>query len=82
MLSYRYDQIRMFEIRKYLIDHPEVTHWVAVDDLFLGEERGRENISQGFGLQNFVRTYEREGLKQTNIKNKIIKYLNEDRKDR
>lgn len=78
--SYKYDQIRMFEIRKYLIDHPEVTHWVAVDDLFLGEEKGWENVSQGFGLPNFVRTYEREGLKQTNIKNKIINFLlNENR---
>ena len=30
------EQSRSLEILQYLKDHPEVTHWVAVDDLHMG----------------------------------------------
>lgn len=55
--------IRVDEINLWLSNHPEVTHWVAIDDLDLSE------------LDNFVKTREREGLKQCNISNKILKFL-------
>ncbi len=56
--------LRASEIFKYLETHKEITHWVAVDDLFL------KNVS------NFVwisRTD--EGLKQDGVKDKILKFL-------
>lgn len=75
--NYLYDEIRANEIRKYLSEHPEITHWVAIDDLdmryyscdYTGE------IIIPWGLKNFIKTRYNEGLKQTNIKNKIIKFL-------
>jgi len=30
------EQERHFEIKRWLRDHPEVTHWVAIDDLNMG----------------------------------------------
>jgi len=32
-----YEQQRCIEVRQYLIDHPEITHWTSIDDLELGE---------------------------------------------
>jgi hypothetical protein len=62
------ERSRVLEIRKWLENHPEVTHWVAVDDLNMGRE----------GLENFV-LCERsnEGIKQSGLKKKIIEFLNE-----
>ncbi len=55
---------RVIEINKWLSEHTEVTHWVAVDDLDLSR------------LSNFVHTKKmREGIKQLGIKEKIIKHL-------
>jgi hypothetical protein len=62
---------RHLEILHWLKEHPEVTHWVAVDDLDM-------KIQDGWGLTNFVhcqRPYN-EGIKQSGIKDKIIKFLN------
>ena len=70
-----YEQQRCIEIRQYLIDHPEITHWVCIDDLELGETdtQGRE---QKWGLSNFVHTpRDNEGSKQSGVKEKLIKYL-------
>ena len=70
-----YEQQRCIEVRQYLIDHPEITHWVCIDDLELGEVDtfGRE---QKWGLSNFVHTpREKEGIKQSGIKEKLLKYL-------
>jgi hypothetical protein len=70
---------RYFEIKDWLEKHPDVTHWVAVDDLHMG--KFVENSSYGpfekdWGLDNFVWTpIEDEGIKQCNIKEKIIHYL-------
>ena len=72
------EQERHFEIKRWLRDHPEVTHWVAVDDLNMGIEI---NTSYGpaerdWGLENFVWTpRDLEGIKQSGVKDKIIKFL-------
>ena len=66
-----YQRKRILEINKYLEDHPEVTHWVAVDDLNMSPEN-----NQGFGLENFVLTpLSYEGIKQSGIKDKVLKFL-------
>jgi hypothetical protein len=61
---------RHIEILHWLKEHPEITHWVAVDDLDMSKK-------DGWGLENFVhckRPYN-EGIKQSGIKEKIIKFL-------
>jgi len=61
----QYDTIRVHEIKEYLKNHPEVTHWVAVDDMDLSE------------LGNFVMTKKpySEGIKQSGVKEKVINFL-------
>ena len=57
--------VRVEEIKEWLTTHPEVTAWVAVDDLDLSK------------LDNFVHTKKmNEGIKQNGIKDKLIKILN------
>jgi hypothetical protein len=64
---------RVVEIRQYLHDHPEITHWVAIDDLHLGKT---DESWKNWGLANFVLTpRSNEGIKQSGIKEKVIKYL-------
>jgi hypothetical protein len=60
-----YESIRVHEINEWLKNHSEVTHWVAVDDMDLSS------------LENFVITKRphNEGIKQSGIKEKIMKYL-------
>ena len=63
------EQERSFEIRNWLTNNPEVTSWVAVDDLNMGSFLG----------DRFVWTpKEDEGIKQLGTKEKIIKILNDD----
>jgi len=76
------EQERHFEIKRWLRDHPEVTHWVAIDDLHMGVHV--ENSSYGpfdredWGLENFVWTpRDNEGIKQSGIKDKVLKFLND-----
>jgi hypothetical protein len=67
------EQSRSLEILQYLRDNPEITQWVAVDDLDMGKN-GEE--WKDWGLDNFVLTPSRtEGIKQLGIKEKIIKFL-------
>jgi hypothetical protein len=73
---------RSIEIKHWLKHHPEVTHWVAIEDLNMSTEylsqyfTHAENLEQLPGLSNFVLTPLRnEGIKQTGIKDKILKYL-------
>jgi hypothetical protein len=67
-------EYRVMEIKSWLKHNPEVTHWVAVDDLDLGEKFG---LISG-GLSNFVLTPKSsEGIKQLGIKEKIINFLND-----
>ncbi len=74
---------RSMEIGHWLNNHPEVTHWVAVDDLnmsvdFLSKRFSGEE-DKNHGLTNFVLTpRSREGIKQSGIKEKILKFLKDD----
>jgi hypothetical protein len=71
------EQERVIEIKYWLGQHPEVTNWVAVDDLNLGiYEPISGDIFNENGLTNFVHTRKsNEGIKQSGIKEKIIKHL-------
>ena len=71
----KHNNIRVDEINLWLSKHPEVTHWVAVDDMDLGERVGSISGNSNGGLTNFVKCREREGLKQCNISSKILKFL-------
>jgi hypothetical protein len=78
-LNTKYEQQRCMEVKQYLIDHPEITHWVCVDDLTLGLDSN--GVTQKWGLTNFVRTPKMtEGIKQSGIKEKILKFLNNESK--
>ena len=73
---------RFMEIENWLEKHPDVTHWVAVDDLdmsveFLGPQfTSKDTLDIQAGLTNFVLTPKNsEGIKQSGIKDKIIRYL-------
>jgi hypothetical protein len=75
------EQSRSLEINQYLKDHPEITNWVAVDDLNMGiphtHESWGEMTMDDWGLTNFVHTPKSsEGIKQSGVKEKIIKILN------
>lgn len=71
------EQERVIEIKYWLEQHPEVSHWVAVDDLNLGiYEPISGDIFNEYGLTNFVHTRKsNEGIKQSGIKEKILKYF-------
>ncbi len=73
------EQERHFEILQYLKDNPQITHWVAVDDLNMGIPQTHESwgeMEMDWGLTNFVHTPRvREGIKQSNIKESILKFL-------
>ena len=42
---------RILEIEKYIEMNPNITHWVAIDDLNMSPE-----ANQGHGLKNFILT--------------------------
>ena len=59
---------RILEINKYLELHPEITQWVAVDDLNMSP-----HANGGHGLAHFVLTpRSTEGIKQSNIFDEIV----------
>ena len=67
------EQCRSIEIKQFLVDHAEITHWVSVDDLNMGKN-GED--WKNWGLDNFVETpRSTEGIKQSGIKEKIINFL-------
>jgi len=67
------EQSRSLEILQYLRDNPEITEWVAVDDLDMGKN---DEDWKNWGLDNFVLTPKSiEGIKQSGIKEKILKFL-------
>jgi hypothetical protein len=73
------EMTRVIEIKQYLHDHPEITHWVSIDDLNMGKTGIQWNMEfeHDWGLDNFVLTPSgREGIKQSGIKDKIIQFLN------
>jgi hypothetical protein len=61
---------RHIEILHWLKEYPEVTHWVAVDDLDMSKQ-------DDWGLENFVhcKRPNLEGIKQSGLKEKILKFL-------
>jgi hypothetical protein len=72
------EQTRSFEIHQYLKDNPQITHWVAVDDLDMGKTGLYYSMEfeHSWGLANFVYTpLSTEGIKQSGIKEKILNYL-------
>ena len=73
-LSLELEQTRSLEIAEYLGKYTYITHWVAIDDLDMSL-RGED--SSAWGLSNFVLTPKsNEGIKQSGIKEKVIKFLN------
>lgn len=77
------EQNRYFEIKRWIRDHSDVTHVAIIDDLHMG--RHVENSSYGpfdredWGFANFAWTpNDMEGIKKEGIKEKIIKFLNDD----
>ncbi len=72
------EQSRSLEIKQYLKDNPQITHWVAVDDLNMGKT-GLDysmEFEHSWGLENFVYTpLSTEGIKQSGKKEKILEYL-------
>ena len=65
------ERARILEIEKYLEQHPEITHWVSVDDLNMSPE-----YNQDHGLEYFVLTPKStEGIKQSDISYKIKTHL-------
>jgi hypothetical protein len=78
---------RSMEIGHWLENHPEVTSWVAIDDLNMSAEflskyfSNSEDEDKNPGLSNFVLTpRSREGIKQSGVKEKVLKFLNDDTK--
>jgi hypothetical protein len=68
------EQERHVEILEWLQRHPEVTHWVAIDDLNMA--KNYDDIERTWGLENFVLTpRSREGIKQSGIKEQVLKFL-------
>lgn len=68
------EMIRVIEIKQYLHDHPEITHWVSVDDLNMG--KNGEAWKDEWAIDNFVLTPKsNEGIKQSGVKEKILNYL-------
>jgi len=74
-----FTEVLHFEIKDYLKSHPEVTHWVAIDDLHMGIHVANSSygpFDRDWGLEHFVWTpRDWEGIKQSGIKQKIIKHL-------
>jgi len=75
---------RAIEINYWISQHPEITNWVAIDDLnmsvkFLSKHFSPEdaNSQEKPGLTNFVHTpLSREGIKQSGVEEKIMGFLN------
>jgi hypothetical protein len=73
-LQWMLEQERHVEILEWLQRHPEVTHWVAIDDLNMA--KNYDNIERTWGLENFVLTPRSlEGIKQSGIKEKVLEFL-------
>ncbi len=66
------EQCRHFEILQWLNNHPEVTEWVAIDDLDMSIREGIHS----WGLTNFVLTPSSKlGINEPDKKQQILKFL-------
>lgn len=76
------EEFRATEITTWLSENPEVTHWVAIDDMDMRnffENAVFGKAERSWGLTNFVWTpISAQGIKQTGIKDKIINFLKND----
>ena len=75
------EQTRCLEIHQWLKEHPEVTHWTAIDDLNMGKtgKYYSMDFEHEWGLENFVYTpLSNQGIKQSGVKDKILKFLNQE----
>ena len=71
--NWELEQTRSLEIAQYIGQNPVITHWVAIDDLNMSLT---DVDDKTWGLKNFVLTPEnKEGIKQTGIKEKVLEYL-------
>lgn len=71
------EQTRSLEIAEYLTTFKSILKWVAIDDLNMSLRR-TENGEYSWGLNNFVHTTRsNEGIKQSGVKEKVIKFLND-----
>jgi hypothetical protein len=74
---------RSIEITDWLLKNPQVTHWVAIDDLDMSVEYLSNHFTnkdpeseEKPGLTNFVHTPKsNEGIKQSGVKDKVLKFL-------
>ena len=74
---------RSIEILDWLEKNPQVTHWVAIDDLNMSVDYLSNHFSakdpedeSKLGLTNFVHTPKsNEGIKQSGVKEKVLKFL-------
>ena len=72
------EQVRTIEIKKWLKEHPDVTHWVAIDDMNMSNisHFAWDDNRKKWGLSNFVQTpRQSEGIKQSGVKEKVLKFL-------
>lgn len=72
------EQSRVLEILQYLKEHPEITNWVAIDDLNMGKTGTRHGMSfeHDWALDNFSHTpISNQGIKQSGVKEKVISFL-------
>lgn len=78
-MSDELEQTRSLEILQWLNEHPEVTHWVSVDDLHMGvlcETKTYGLVERDWGLTNFVWTpHPIEGIKDRGVKDRILRFL-------
>jgi hypothetical protein len=74
------EQTRVIEITQWLKDHPEITKWVAVDDLHMGKTGHWSGPGvREWGLENFVWTpLDDEGIKQCGVYEKILNFLKDE----
>ena len=71
------EMTRVIEIKQYLHDNPEITHWVSIDDLNMG--KNGEDWKDEWALDNFVLTPKsNEGIKQSGVKEKILNFLKDE----
>jgi hypothetical protein len=73
------EQERSLEILDWLERNPDVTHWVAIDDLHMGKygvNSSYGKFDRDWGLDHFVWTpRDNEGIKQSGVKEKLLKHL-------
>lgn len=67
------EQHRCFEIKRWLRDNPKVEKWVAIDDLNLGTLDGDQ--FRDWGLEHFVHTPLKEGIKQKRKVEETLSHL-------